>query len=210
MWLLHVEKCQTVNKMMLRKCQKETLQKIDTLEMHMMLVCASLSFYIETLSKISVVYNFSFCHFRKSNGFVNPQPPSRTIEPLEDLQGVMRVKPQKPITRAIPRIPNPSSHVTSKESHASLSSIDCVSLPKVVNVPSSTDSNACSFLPMLPKSPVSISFPSTTNISQASSTIKESTNSLTITPTVIFSTRNNSNVVKRKRTNKSADSNSEV
>ena len=156
------------------------------------------------------VYVNIFCDFRKSNGFVNPQPPSRTIEPLEDLQSVMRVKPQKPITRAIHRIPNPSTFLTSKETPASSSSTECVSFPKVANVQNSAVNNASSFLPLLPKSPVSISFPSSTNVSQTSTSPKESTNSLTITPTVIFSTRSSSNVIKRKRTNKSADSNSEV
>ena len=143
----------------------------------------------------------------KSNGFVNPQPPSRTIEPLESLQGVMRVKPQKPTTTNF-TVTNPSQHMQGRiENSSPLVKVASLSTP--LNGSISSTKNACSFVPLLPKCPVSITFPSTNQI-QSTSTSKETTNSLTITPTVIVSTPNNSTAGNRKRSMNSLDSNTEV
>ena len=139
---------------------------------------------------------------------MNPQPPSRTIEPLENLQSVMRVNPQKPTTSNPRLVSNPTRKITAKED-IKTSDVDAVSVSKTINLPNPCSNYAGSFLPLLPKSPVSMSF-SSTPLSGTVTAIKESTNSLTITPTVILSTRNASHVGKRKRSVRSMDSNSEV
>ena len=165
------------------------------------------------IKKVSTNISFDilFCryHYRKSNGFVNPQPPSRIIEPLENLQGVMRVKPQKPITSSS-REMNPSQREENDTTHKTAMK-DNSSKLKLSTVPTSSTANATSFLPLLPKSPVSISFVSNSNSSTTNATSKDGSNSLTITPTVIYSNRTSQAVSnKRKRSIKSLDSNSEV
>ena len=121
----------------------------------------------------------------------------------------MRVKPQKPITTTS-RVINPPQ----REENITIlkpTSKEHLSKPKLPNIPSSTGNNINSFLPLLPKTPVSINFPSTTNSLTTNTANIQGTNSLTITPTVIYSDRSPSSVGnKRKRSIKSLDSNSEV
>ena len=155
---------------------------------------------------------------RKSNGFVNPQPPSRTIEPIENLQGVMRVRPQKPTTSAncVSAASQPSFISNNKMHKNGLVNTKVQETP-ITSSPVLT--NLSSFLPLLPKSPLSsveLLSPASSQIHKATTgstpITKDIANSLTITPTVILSTRSNppNLVSKRKHKVRSMDSNSEV
>ena len=122
----------------------------------------------------------------------------------------MRVKPQKPTT-STSRVINQSQHEQSITSLKPISKDSLQPKSKLSNIPSSSSNNVNSFLPLLPKSPVSISFVSTAISSAENTTTKNGANSLTITPTVIYSNRATpANGNKRKRSVKSLDSNSEV
>ena len=149
---------------------------------------------------------------------MNPQPPSRTIEPIENLQGVMRVRPQKPTTSAncVAAASQPSFISNNKMHKNGLVKTKVQEMP-ITSSPVLT--NLSSFLPLLPKSPLSsveLLSPTSSQINKATTgsppITKDIASSLTITPTVILSTRSNTPNLsnKRKRKVRSMDSNSEV